>query len=194
MKGPQKQFNKAHVLRTLLIIEREGTIGRKELANKLIIGEGTVRGILKTLIEKGYLKSAVAIGHKLTNKGKGFLIKLHNSILGPKIVDGKELTIGAKDMAVLVRNATNKVEVGIKERDAAIKIGSLGASVLIFEKDELRFPVEPELKIKDDALYGLFDFREEDVLIIGTDSTYDKAENATIAALLALVDNRIVIS
>jgi hypothetical protein len=40
----------------------------------------------------------------------------------------------------------------------------------------------------------LFEFKEEGVLIIGTDNTYDKAENAVIAALFALVGDKIIIS
>lgn len=194
IKGPQRQFDRAHVLRTLLIIEREGMIGRKELAKKLILGEGTVRSILKDLIKKGYLESAVASGHKLTNKGKKFLTNLHSFVLGPKIVDGKELTMGSKDMAVLVRNHANNVKVGLEERDAAIKIGSIGASVLIFEDNELRFPRETKKRIRHDTLYKSFEFKEDDVLIIGTDNTYDKAENAAIAALFASIGDKITIS
>ena len=194
MKGPKKQFDKAHVLRTLLIIEREEQIGRKGLAKKLILGEGTVRSILKTLIKKGYLESAVAAGHKLTNEGEKFLKNLHNFVLGPKIIDGKELTIGNKDIAVLVRDAANNLKVGIEERDAAIKIGSLGVSVLIFKNNELKFPRESELKVNNDSLYKSFEFKEDDVLIIGTDNTYDKAENAAIAALFTSIGDKIILS
>jgi len=194
MKGPKKQFDKAHILRTLLIIEREERIGRKGLAKKLILGEGTVRSILKTLIKKGYLESAVAAGHKLTNEGEKFLKNLHNFVLGPKIIDGKELTIGNKDIAVLVRDAANNLKVGIEERDAAIKIGSLGVSVLIFKNNELKFPRETELKVNNDSLYKSFEFKEDDVLIIGTDNTYDKAENAAIAALFTSIGDKIILS
>lgn len=190
MKGALRQFDRAHVLRALLIIEREETVGRKDLAKKLTLGEGTVRSILKTLLKMGYLKSAVASGHTLTNKGKQFLMDLHEFVLGPKAIDSKDLTIGNNDVAVLVRNAANYVKNGIEERDAAIKIGSLGASVLIFKDDELRFPRE-ESEVNNDILSKSFDFREGDVLIIGTDNTYDKAENATFAALFALIGDKI---
>jgi len=194
MKGPQKQFDRVHVLRTLLIIEREEMIGRKELAKKLSLGEGTVRSILKTLIKKGYLKSTVAKGHRLSNKGKQFITKLHDFVLGPKIVDAEELTIGNKDVAIVVKNAAKKVKLGIDERDAAIKIGSLGVTALIFQNNELKFPGQTELKVKDRNLYKLFEFREDDVLLIGTDNTYNKAENAAIAALFALLGDKIAIS
>ncbi len=190
MKGALRQYDRAHVLRTLLIIEREDTVGRKDLAKMLTLGEGTVRSILRTLIKIGYLKSAVASGHTLTKEGKQFLTGLHEFVLGPKAIDSRDLTIGSNDVAVLVRNVANYVKNGIEERDAAIKIGSLGASVLIFKDKELRFPRE-ESEIDNGILSKSFDFREGDVLIIGTDDTYDKAENAAFAALFALIGDRI---
>ena len=112
-------------------------------------------------------------------------------ISSPKIIDGKELTLGNKDVAVLIRNAASNVKVGIEERDAAIKIDSLGASVLVYKNNILRFPRADESKINNDSIMGSFEFKEEDVLIIGTDNTYDKAENAAIAALLTIIDDKI---
>jgi len=194
MKGPRKQFDSAHVLRCLLILEREKRIGRKELTKRLVLGEGSVRSILKDLSKKGYLKSAVAKGHELSTKGWRFVKELNKSILGPRIISAKGLTVGEKDVAILVKNVADRVKIGLDERDAAIKIGSLGATILVFKNNELKFPDQTRLKIKNNDLYRLFDFKEEDVLIIGTDNTYDKAENAAIAALFALVGDKIIIS
>ena len=194
MKGPRKQFDSVHVLRCLLILEREKRIGRKELKKKLVLGEGSVRSILKDLTKKGYLKSAVAKGHELSIKGRKFVKELNKSILGPRIISAKGLTVGEKDVAILVRNVADRVKIGLDERDAAIKIGSLGATILVFKNNELKFPDQTRLKIKNNDLYRLFDFKEEDVLIIGTDNTYNKAENAAIAALFALVGDKIIIS
>lgn len=194
MKGPRKQFDKVHVLRTLLILEREKRIGRKDLAKTLALGEGSVRSILKDLDKKDFLESEVAKGHELSAKGKRFVTKLKESILGPRIINAKGLTVGEKDVAILIRDVANRVKRGIDERDAAIKIGSLGATILIFKNSELKFPDQTRVKIKNNDLCRLFDFKEEDVLIIGTDNTYDKAENAAIAALFALVGDKIIIS
>lgn len=194
MKGPQRQYDEIHILRTILILEKEKRIGRKQLVKKLDLGEGSVRSVLKFLIERNYLTSSVAKGHNLSKKGEEFLAKLHRFVLGPKIVDAKELTIGKKDVAVLVKNAAKKVKMGINERDAAIKKGSLGASVLIFRDKELRFPDQNKLNIKNKSLYKSFELEEEDVLIIGTDNTIVKAEIAAIAALFALVRNKIKIN
>ena len=192
MKGPQKQFDKVHILRTLLILEKEGRIGRKELVKKLGLGEGSVRSVLKYLMEKNYVASAVAKGHSLSSRGKKFVTKLQNFIIGPKIIDAKELTIGDKDVAVLVRGTVHKVKLGINERDAAIKIGSLGATILVVKNNELIFPGQTELKIKNNNLYKSFNLRERDVLIIGTDNNYEKAENAAFAALFVLIGDKIV--
>ncbi len=193
MKGPQRQFDRVHILRTLLILEKEGRIGRKELVKKLGLGEGSVRSVLKYLMEKDYVTSAVAKGHNLSKKGEEFVTTLHNFVLGPKIIDAKDLTIGGKDVAVLVKDTAKNVRLGINERDAAIKIGSLGATVLIVKNNELIFPDQTELKIRNDNLYKSYDFREGDVLLIGTDNSYEKAENAVIAALFVLIGDKIVL-
>ena len=124
-------------------------------------------------------------------KGKQVVAELHSFVLGPTIVDAKELTIGSKDVAVLVKNAAQNVKMGIDERDAAIKSGSLGASVLIFRNNELKFPDQTKLNVKSNNLYKSFEFEEEDVLIIGTDNTLDKAETAAIAGLFTLIGDKI---
>ena len=56
--------------------------------------------------------------------------------------------MGNKDVAILVSNVANRVKLGLGERDAAIKIGSLCATVLIFKNNELKFPEQTELKVK----------------------------------------------
>lgn len=192
MKGPQKQFDKVHILRTFLILEREKRMGRKELAKKLGLGEGSVRSILKNLEDKGYLKSAVARGHSLSDKGKKFVARAYKFISGPKIINIKRLTIGDKNVAVLIRNCADRIKLGINERDAAIKIGSLGVTTLIFKDNELKFPNQPKFKVKNKELYKMFELKEGDVLIIGTDNNYNGAENAAIAAVLNLVSDKIV--
>lgn len=194
MKGPQKQFENMHVLRTLLILKREERIGRKELAKKLVLGEGSVRSILKDLNKEGYLESAVAKGHNFSIKGQKFVTKLHRFFLGPEVINAKRLTVGKKDVAILIRNVADRVKHGIDERDAAIKTGSLGATVLVFKNNELKFPDQTKLRVKNRDIYRLFEFKEGDVLIIGTDNTYDMAENAAFAALFALISDKIVIS
>jgi hypothetical protein len=192
MKGPQRQFDEVHVLRTLLILEKERQIGRKELVKKLDLGEGSVRSVLTNLIKKNYVTSAVAKGHRLSDTGGQFVSRLRKFIIGPKIIDAEELTIGDKDVAILVRNAVKKVKLGMDERDAAIKIGSLGVTVLAFKNNELIFPGQLDLKINNEKLYKSFDFKDGDVLIIGTDNNYEKAENAAMAALLVLIGDKIV--
>jgi len=191
MKGPRKQFDKVHILRTLFILEQENEIGRKELVKKLGIGEGSVRGVLDYLSEKDYVTSAVAKGHQLTTKGKEVIKKIHALVAGPQIVDAKELTVGEKNVAVLVRDAANHVSLGIHERDAAIKIGSLGATVLIVKNNQLLFPGESEVTVGNEELHRLFSLRNGDVILIGTDTRYDRAENAAVAGLLTLIGEKI---
>ena len=73
MKGPQRQFDKVHILRTLLILEKEKRVGRKELAKMLNLGEGSVRSILKDLMKKRYLKSTVVKDTTFLQKGRNLL-------------------------------------------------------------------------------------------------------------------------
>jgi DNA-binding MarR family transcriptional regulator len=181
--GPLPRFAEVHVRRALELIAEHKTIGRKQLAKKLGVGEGSMRTILNQLKKQSLITSSRG-GHTLTAKGRSALGKPLEFVQ----IDAGDLTVGEVDVATIIRKAATKVKRGIEQRDEAIKAGADGATVLIFKSGKLRLPdgfvrVGKELA---ELLIGTFTPREGDVIIIGTAGDLTKAEEGAKAAAQSL--------
>ena len=160
-------------------------IGRKRLSMLLNIGEGSTRTLLAQL-EKYGCTYTNKTGIYLSEEG----IKVRNAVLMDMVhLDAGFLTISDHDCAVRVPYAAGKVRYGREESDAAIRNGALGATTLVFEDGELRFPgtydkVEPEVQARFNKLFKL---RNDDVLVIGTARTPEDAEKGAVSVALSLI-------
>jgi DNA-binding PadR family transcriptional regulator len=180
--GPLPRFAEVHIRETLDLIEKYGRVGRKQLAEKLGVGEGSMRTILNTLKKQSLITSSRG-GHALTAKGKNFLGKPLEFVR----VDASDLTVGEVDVATIVRGAAAKVKKGIEQRDEAIKAGADGATVLVFKAGKLQFPDGfTEVNLKLEKLIETLRPREGDVVIIGTGRDAAKAEAGARAAARTL--------
>jgi len=182
-KGPLPRFAEVHVREALELIGKYGRIGRKDLANELRIGEGSMRTVLDQLKKRALITSSRG-GHALTTKGRRILGKPLEFVK----VDVGDLTVGEVDVATVVRGAAGRVKRGIEQRDEAIKAGADGATVLIFRGGKLQFPdgffaIDEKINV---ALTKIFEPREEDIVIIGTASDVVKAEAGAKAAARTL--------
>jgi DNA-binding transcriptional regulator LsrR (DeoR family) len=182
-KGPLPRFSETHVQMALDIISRQRRIGRKQVAAKLGIGEGSVRTILDYLKEKELITSSRG-GHALTDKGR--------SLLGEPLefvqIEAGELAVGRASVATIVRDAAGKVKKGIEQRDEAIKAGAGGATVLVFKNGKLQFQggfakIGSETS---EALTKALKPRDGDVVIIGAGDDLTAAEAGARAAALTL--------
>lgn len=169
------------------MIAEHGEIGRKSLSERLGVGEGSMRTILNQLKERGLITSSRA-GHALTAKGKRVLGKPFKLVR----INAGDITVGEFDIATLVRGAEGKVRYGIEQRDATIKVGAKGATVLVFKKGKLRFP--DEFTVVSESVSRLImdalEPREGDVVIIGTAGDLAKAEAGAKAAAKTLTESR----
>jgi len=180
--GPLPRFAEVHIRETLDLIEKYGRVGRKQLAEKLGVGEGSMRTILNMLKKQSLITSSRG-GHALTARGKRFLGKPLEFVR----VDAGDLTVGEVDVATIVRGASAKIKRGIEQRDEAIKAGANGATALVFKAGKLQFPdgfrgVDKKFE-KSIETFGL---RNGDVLIIGTGRDAIKAEAGARAAARTL--------
>lgn len=181
--GPLPRFAEVHVRRALELIAEHKTIGRKQLAQKLGIGEGSMRTILNQLKKQSLITSSRG-GHSLTAKGRSALGKPLEFVQ----INAGDLTVGDVDVATIVRGVAAKVKRGIEQRDEAIKAGADGATVLVFRAGKLQFPdgfarVEKGLV---ESLIKTFTPREGDAIIIGTAQDLAKAEAGAGAAAQSL--------
>jgi len=185
--GPLPRFAEVHIRETLDLIEKYGRVGRKQLAEKLGVGEGSMRTILNMLKKQGFITSSRG-GHALTARGKRFLGKPLEFVR----VDAGDLTVGEVDVATIVRGASAKVKKGIEQRDEAIKAGAAGATVLIFKNGKLQFPdkfIEVEKNVGEPLIKTLRP-QEGDVIAIGTADDVVRAEAGARAAARTLTTTR----
>ena len=185
--GPLPRFADAHVKMALELIGKHKRIGRKQLAEELGVGEGSMRTILDQLKKRGLITSSRG-GHSLTAKGEHTLSKPFEFVQ----VNVGDLTMGKVNIATVVRGAATKVMRGIEQRDEAIKAGADGATVLIFKRGRLRFPDEffEVKKGASDALLNVLHPREGDIVVIGSAGDAVKAEAGAKAAARSLSKSR----
>lgn len=178
--GPKPLFDKGQVKRALELIGDHGPIGRKKLADKLGVGEGSMRTILNRLKDEDLITSSPR-GHFLTDKGERKLEKEARKFLK---IDVGDLTVGFTDVATMVGGVADRIDKGIEERDEAIKVGAKGATVLVFQDDSLKLPSSGE-EIDAGIEAKLLDFfrpSDGDVIVIGTADDEKTAERGALAA------------
>jgi hypothetical protein len=189
-KGPRAVFSEVHVLMAILAIGAGGAVGRGRLGSLVGLGQGEVRTLIKRMKEKELIVIEPE-GCKLSRRGEREFQKLKEKIPWSSTVNAKSLGIGDKCSAVLVRGSAGRVRKGIEQRDAAIRVGAVGAFTAIFAKGRFILPGEGE-DCEKNGPSGLWSAArsagpsEDDVLIVvGADSD-EVAELGTLAAALTL--------
>jgi hypothetical protein len=180
MVGNIPNFNIVDVLRCFLRFKKN--ISRQELAKELELGEGTVRTILENLKSKKLIDSTKK-GHFLSKKGNEILDRIYEAISVPKNIDIVSIYPTSKKIGVIVRNVQSLKEL-YKLRDIAVKNGADGAVILRFE-DKIYAP-EANYDQNYKELEKYFDFRNNDVLVIGFSHNKRNAENGALAIAIEL--------
>lgn len=183
--GRTPEFTSAHVLIALRII-REKRPGRKQLADALCLGEGTVRNILRRLAEEG-LASSSRRGVSLTAEGEGLVEELARRIRG-RPVPRSQLTVGEYNHAVLVKGGAAKVRLGVEQRDHALISGASGATTLVYECGGFKVPALPDA-VESPIVESILELGPEDgdAVVIGTAENVFSAELGAYAAGLELL-------
>ena len=189
--GPSPSFSAVHVIKALELIA-EKPIGRNKLSKELFLGEGATRTLIDRL--KDYsLISVDRAGCVFSKKGEK-LWATTREVLPRKIVLEKSgLTLAAFNVAMLVKGHGDKVKFGMEQRDAALMTGAKGATTLLFKEGKLVFPPENRDVAQDfpkvvKRIVDSLKPKENDVVIIGSADTMEKAEYGALAAALSLID------
>lgn len=176
-------FEPAHIFKVLQVVYHNKKASRALLISELGLGEGSIKTLVKHM-KMSDLVSTSKAGMTLTNKGSALYSKLIEAI--PAEIDIREcsITIGRSNHAILVKGLAEDVGSGIEQRDAAIKIGALGATTLVFRGNKLfTSDTSYDIPIKDQKLTVdvIERLRPEngDVVIIAT------ADNGKVADLAA---------
>ena len=163
-------------------------LGRKQLSEKLGLGEGTTRTLIKRFIEENLIETSRR-GMRLTLKGKNILSSVSQLITGltfPKT----SLTVADYNFAVVVKDSFHKVRYGVEQRDSAIMAGAKGASTLVMKDNVLVMP-GVDSDVDSDSLEALkpLGLENGDVVIIGSAGSLLLAEIGAYSAALELLAN-----
>ncbi len=181
--GRSPDYTKAHLLYALILLEKQ-RIGRKQLAEELRLGEGTIRTLLSRLQDEKLI-AITRPGAKLSNQGEAYLRKI-NMVMSWTSIPRTEATVDVVNWGVLVRGVSKQVRYGVEQRDQALIHGATGASTLVFVDGGWDFPgLGDEV---DDVIIQRLDKLEPvdgDVAVIGTSGD---SFTATLGALAAAID------
>lgn len=185
--GPAPRFRAFHLWKALLELSRVGPLGRQRLSERLGLGEGSARTLVRALVSWGLVRTD-ARGMRLTARGRRELQRAH---LGLAAVRARGICVGERSVAVHVRGAASRVRDGLRQRDEAVMAGADGATTLVLRGGRLIMPPEtdidsscPELSRQ---LRAAFDLRDGDAIIIGSARVSRRAEDGALAAAIDLM-------
>ncbi len=188
--GPLASFSMFHLLLALESISQKPR-GRSTLTKELGLGEGTIRTILRRLTG-AKLIAATKSGSVLSERGEA-LLREYESTLKKIEIKENELTLSNFSVAILVRGSAEKVRSGMEQRDVAVKNDAKGATTLMMKKGQLVFPslereVSQQFPVASGQILDLLHPNENDVIIIVSSESRQKAERAALAAAFTLLD------
>lgn len=178
-------FDVVHVFAGLQIIEKNNNItSRNSLCAGLVLGEGTVKTLVKHLKMQGLIETSNR-GTRLTAKGKSICEGLLSAIPAEMSLPKCSIALSKFNYAVLVRDFGFAVGLGIEQRDAAIKMGATGATTLLFKDNKFVMPANIDDSLKKEQeirrmLIEKLNPKEGDVIIIG--SANDNKKTAELGA------------
>lgn len=206
-------YDYVHIILAMFIFEENPNgIGRYRLKEELLIGSGTAKSLIKKLNEKlnfiSVFNGNIRKGHVLTENGLKFLNKVKKKI--PFLKKGdisilKDIIIESEDVRVYfcqIKNAGDRLTKGIEQRDAAIKVGGIGATCLVYDGKNIIYPVnyisdtektkmtinkQPYKYFNEEIIKSDSKLEKRDVIIIGLGNKLERARIAALNAALTLI-------
>jgi hypothetical protein len=190
--GPLPQLTPLQLLHALLLIEREGPVGRRALAADLQLNDGVVRGLLERLAASRMATVTLA-GVQLSKTGKQSLHRLLRQLSIKKILplEKSDLVAANSVTGVHLRRAYTPGITGIVQRDEAIKAGAEGSITIAVLGKKLAIPPDnkniAELAPKENArLRSELEPADKDLIIIGFGKDSGRALAGALAAVMSL--------
>ena len=168
-------FELVHIFKVFQLLDKNEHVSRTLLCQELSLGEGSVRTLVKHLKMQSLVKSTNT-GTRLTEKGKALTSELLQSIPSEANMPKCSIALGKFNYVILLRNYGFAIKSGIEQRDAAIKMGALGATTLLYKDYKFVMPGaynEDSLQKESDIANLLIDKlkpKENDVIIVGSDN------------------------
>ena len=180
----------------LIMIGREQPLGRYELCDKMSLGEGSARTLLKRLTEADFIEPEGKQGQKLTSSGQRLFDEIVREIPIGLMLDVNQLVMYEYAFANLVKDKGSVVTDGVRQRDEAIiqgGYGKAGASTLIQKNVRLVMPPDDFhilIAYEAETVLIIESLRPEnnDVVVIGSADDPNLAREVSMAAVMTLFD------
>ena len=184
-------FDVVHVFVALQLIEDGGRTSREAMASGLALGDGSVKTLVKHLKMNGLVQTTNG-GTKMTIKGKGICDGLLTAMPAEMSLPRCSVALGKFNYAVLVKEFGFAVRSGIEQRDAAIKMGAVGATTLLFRDEKFVMPATSQDSLKKEPhvrkmMVEKLVPEEGDLVIIGSAENEKTAELAAKSAALLTI-------
>ena len=187
-------FKPYHAAVALILIGREQPLGRYELCEKMSIGEGSVRTLLKRLSEAGYIEAEGKQGQRLTSKGKKLFDNVSNDIPIGLTLNIRSLVMYDFAFANLVKGCASKITDGVRQRDEAIIQGGYdkaGATTLIQKDGNVVMPPDNFhilTAYEEETLLVIESLRPDDgdAIVVGSADSENLAREVSMAAVMTL--------
>jgi predicted transcriptional regulator len=187
-------FKPHHAAVALILIGREQPLGRYDLCEKMSIGEGSVRTLMKRLSEANLIEAEGKQGQTLTSSGQDLFDRVTKDVPIGLELDVRRLVMYEYAYANLVKGSVNKIIDGIRQRDEAIiqgGYGKAGATTLVQKRGDLVMPPDDFHVLREyeeEALLLIESLRPEegDSIVIGSADDIKLAREVAMAAVMTL--------
>ena len=183
-KGPAPAFAPVDLCRAFFAIGSQQPLSRLELSELLGIGEGSTRSVIAELAEKGVVE-IVKKGCVITREGKEMLREVSEKVFGAAI-QPTEASFNHPCHALLLKGAASRVSDVLGARDAAVRQGGLGATIIVLQ-GRLLYAGKEKHAVGEktaQALQKALDAREGDAIVLGYATQRLFAERGAWAAAL----------
>ncbi|MDR3074635.1 MAG: hypothetical protein LBU30_01185 [Candidatus Methanoplasma sp.] len=185
--GPMFRFTDASIYWALYTLSDGKRMGRKKLADRVGIGEGSMRRIIDTLKEWNFIL-VKQTGITITKAGQAFLNQIPIRVVN---VDLGDSTVGAYTQGILVMGVSDKIHNGMQQRDAGIKVGATGCTTVVIRDGVLMIPPDWNIDERDpDLAYKIrkdTGITQNDIIIVGSADTKTLAVEAAVNAAFELI-------
>ena len=134
--GPMFRFSDADVYWVLHLLSDGRRIGRKRLAEEVGIGEGSMRRIIESLRDKDLI-NIKQTGITITKAGLILLEQIPIRVIDLEVGDS---AAGDFTQSLMVLGVAEKVQNGMQQRDAGIKVGATSCTTIVIRNGVLTIP------------------------------------------------------
>ena len=186
------QLTTLQLLNALVVIEREGPLGRRALSHVLQIKDGIARGLTERLADSRIV-SVTETGVQLTKVGRDALHKFLRQLSILKIfpLEGSDLIRDSRAMGIHVKGGYRAGMTGVIQRDEAIKAGAEGSITVAVVGRKLVIPPDnknlADLAAKENSrLRSELELQDKDLIMVGFGKDSGVALAGALAAVLSL--------